>query len=65
MSARIEPAPRPKALGWRIGDLVVLGSTRWVIRTLVGEQVELEATNTPTGIWWTTTLDKLPDKETR
>lgn len=65
MSARTKPAPRPQALGWQIGDLVIVGSTRWVIRIIQGEKVELEATSiTAGGIWWRTTLDRLPDKVT-
>lgn len=50
---------------WRPGDVVVLGSTRWAVRTVTGRQVELEALNTPSGIWWTTTLDRLPGRVLR
>lgn len=66
MNARTAPTPRPRSLSWAIGDLVVVGSTRWVIRNIVGDHVEFEATNvSAAGIWWTTTLDRLPDKEQR
>jgi hypothetical protein len=54
--------PRPKSLVWQVGDLVQLGSARWIIRTITGRDVELEASNAPSGIWWTTTLNNLPEK---
>lgn len=44
-----------------VGDLLTLGSTRWLIRSIAGDQVVLEAANTAAGIIWTTTLDNLPD----
>jgi hypothetical protein len=46
----------------RVGDTIMVGSTRWVIRTITGEAVELEASNVSPGIWWSTTLDHLPEK---
>jgi hypothetical protein len=56
----------PRALtGRRVyapGEAVHVGSTRWIIRTIIGDRVELEAGNTPAGIWWRTTLDRLPAK---
>jgi hypothetical protein len=55
--------PRPKTTGWEVGDVVQLGSARWIIRTITGRQVELDASNAPGGIWWTTTLNNLPEKE--
>lgn len=54
--------PRPRTATWEVGDVVTIGRERWAVRTLTGEQVELEALNTTGGIWWTTTLDRLPDK---
>lgn len=50
----------------RVGDAVHVGSTRWLIRSIAGHDVTLEASNTAAGIIWRTTLDKLPDpiKET-
>nr|WP_274635550.1 hypothetical protein [Microbacterium bovistercoris] len=47
---------------WEVGDLIELGQTRWVVRIITGDHVELEAMNVPAGIWWTTTLAHLPDK---
>ncbi len=55
-------APRPLTAEWTVGDLVQVGSARWIIRTLRGENVELEASNAPAGIWWRTTLDRIPEK---
>lgn len=51
---------RPK---WSVDDLVVVGSTRWIIRSIRGDRAELEASNVSPGIWWTTTVDNLPPKE--
>lgn len=50
---------------WQVNDIVHVGTTRWIIRILDGQNVELEASNTSPGIWWRTTLDHLPDKEPR
>lgn len=58
-------APCPKTDQWTVGDIVQCGSVRWCIRTITGDAVELEAMNAPQGIWWRTTLDKLPEKVTR
>lgn len=55
-------APRPKTAHWAVGDIVQRGSVRWCIRMITRQTVELEAMNAPAGIWWTTTLDQLPDK---
>lgn len=57
--------PRARSLAWKVGDSVMVGAARWLIRTIVGEQVELEASSVTAGIWWRTTLDNLPTKETR
>jgi hypothetical protein len=54
--------PRPRTAEWEVGDTVNLGRVRWIIRTITGDGVELEASNTPTRIWWTTTLGMLPVK---
>lgn len=61
-AAIVAEAPRPRTATWQEGDALTLGRTRWIIRVLRGEHVELEAANVPAGIWWTTTLDKLPEK---
>ena len=58
----VETAPRPKTEAWGEGDVVIVGRVRWAIRILQGEHVELEAMNVPSGMWWTTTLDRLPEK---
>lgn len=57
------PAPRPATAAWAEGDTFTLGSTRWIVRVVRGAHVELEASNVPAGIWWTTTTDKLPAKD--
>ncbi len=54
--------PRERTEQWTVGDLVQVGGTRWIIRTLTDVHVELEATSVSPGIWWRTTLDCLPDK---
>jgi len=64
------PKPRQIAPRWQIGDLVEdrATGTRWVIRILDEKTglVELESMNVHNGpSWWTTTLDKIPAKETR
>lgn len=53
---------RPVTPDWAVGDVVQVGRVRWIIRILNDQHVELEATNVPAGIWWTTTLNNLPDK---
>lgn len=57
-------APRPVQveLAYLAGDAVTVGSTRWLIRTIRGVDVVLEASNAPAGIVWNTTLDKLPTR---
>ncbi|WP_158685480.1 hypothetical protein [Microbacterium halophytorum] len=73
VDTRIRPSdlwdegPRPKSTRWRVGDVLVLPDgdrvRRWVIRTLTGSgDVELEQTNAGAGVWWRTTLDRLPAK---
>lgn len=61
-------APRLKVntTGHKIGDVITVGSTRWVIRTLLDQNATLEALNANSGIIWHTTLNNLPDpiKET-
>lgn len=55
-----------KTKTWQVGDVVTVGSVRWVIRTITkGKGVELEATSVSPGIWWRTTLANLPRKVTR
>lgn len=54
--------PRKQSPSWRQGDIVHVDRVRWIIRVLTGSHVELEALNARCGIWWTTTLDKLPAK---
>ena len=55
--------PRPKTAHWTVGDAFTLGATRWAIRNINGDHVECESTNNPNaGIWWTTTLEHLPEK---
>lgn len=63
MTAPVVAAPRPATAAWVEGDAFTLGRTRWIIRVLRGDHVELEASNVPAGIWWTTTIDNLPEKE--
>jgi hypothetical protein len=48
---------------WRVNDIVQVGATRWIVRIVDGQSVELEASNVSPGIWWRTTLDRLPAKE--
>jgi hypothetical protein len=56
--------PRKKSAVWEVGDPVNIGPMRWVIRTINGENVELESMNQPNAsIWWTTTLLNLPRKD--
>lgn len=47
---------------WKVNDIVLVGSTRWIIRAVNGEHVELEAANVSPGIWWSTTVAQLPEK---
>ncbi|WP_309129461.1 hypothetical protein [Microbacterium sp.] len=66
MSRRTLP-PRPViALRHEVGDVLTVGSTRWLIRSIHDDKVVLEASSAPAGIVWTTTLDNLPEpmKET-
>lgn len=55
--------PRARTEQWAVGDVLTLGNVCWCIRILNGQHVELEAMNVNNGIWWTTTLGNLPDKE--
>ena len=41
------------------GDVVTTGSTRWIIQTIDDATVTLTASNSPTGIVWTTNLKTL------
>ena len=66
MSTTTSPYKRPTKLdvddsARQVGDALMVGSTRWVIRTINGQAVELEAANVSPGIWWSTTLDRLPE----
>ncbi len=61
MSIPFNP-PREKTPNWSVGDVVMDGRVRWIIRTIVRRKVELEASNAMCGIWWHTTLDNLPTK---
>jgi hypothetical protein len=56
-------APRPIALPWYVGDAVTVGQVTWLIRSIRGDAVVLEASSAPAGIVWTTTLDHLPTKD--
>lgn len=47
---------------WKVNDTVTVGSTRWIVRVVKGEHIELEAANVTPGIWWTTTTAHLPEK---
>jgi hypothetical protein len=58
MSTAVKTRP-----AWKVGDQIIVGNVRWIIRILRGQHVELEAANVPAGIWWSTTLDRLPAKE--
>lgn len=62
MSRGTAPRPLQVELSYMAGDAVTVGSTRWLIRSIQGDDVVLEASNTPAGIVWTTTLDKLPTR---
>lgn len=42
------------------GDVITVDSTRWIIRSIDGDQVYLEASASDSRIGWHTTLDKLP-----
>lgn len=44
----------------QVGDAVHVGSTRWLIRSIQGDQVVLEASSAVAGIIWKTTLTNLP-----
>lgn len=62
---RVTVPPRPKTKKWVTGDRLTVGATTWIIRVLVGQDVELESTNNPNAsIWWRTTLANLPKKVT-
>lgn len=62
MSAPLTRPPRLKvALRHEEGDTLTVGSTRWIIRSIDGQDVVLEASNASPGIVWRTTLDRLPD----
>ncbi|MGN6693886.1 MAG: hypothetical protein ACTHN0_06880 [Aquihabitans sp.] len=71
MSARRGPYRKPtrrtvKDPAWWIGDVVQVGGTRWIIRSIRGDDVVLRASNTSNHkVRWTTTLDRLPRKEPR
>lgn len=54
--------PRPHTETWAVGDVVTFGRERWAVRVLTDDAVELEALNAAAGIWWRTTLDRLPVK---
>lgn len=45
----------------RVGDIITVGATRWLIQQITGKDVVLEATNTLAGIVWRTTLTNLPN----
>ena len=50
---------------WQVGETVVDGRRRWIIRALNRKtgQVALASANTVNAdIWWNTTIDKLPEK---
>lgn len=64
MTASTRPA-RAKRSRWEVGASVTVGATRWVFRAIdhVSGAVVLEAMNTTNhGEWWSTTLDKLPER---
>lgn len=42
------------------GDVLLIGTVRWIIRTINGTNVTLEAANADPGITWHTTLSNLP-----
>ncbi|WP_439593916.1 hypothetical protein [Microbacterium sp.] len=51
-----------KDKSWQVGDVVMIGRRRWIIRTLKPE-VTLVASNSGNHrIRWTTTLNNLPKK---
>lgn len=54
--------PRRRSTAWEVGDVVYTGETRWIIRVITGDAVELEASSAAAGIWWRTTLANLPAK---
>lgn len=59
--AQLAPRPRPLIGKRAVGEVVQIGRTRWIIRLLRGEHVELEASNISPRVWWTTTLSSLPN----
>lgn len=63
MTRSTAPRPTSAAFPYLPGDAVTVGSTRWLIRSIVGDEVTLEASNAPAGIIWHTTLDKLPERK--
>lgn len=56
---------RGRSAHWEIGDVLHDGGIRWIIRTVTGTTVELEAASASPGIWWNTFLHLLPKKEAR
>lgn len=62
MSRTTAPRPVLTVPAYQAGDAVYVGSTRWLIRSITGDQVVLEASSAPAGIVWTTTLDNLPSR---
>jgi hypothetical protein len=56
---------RGRNKNWEIGDVVEDGGYRWIIRTITGTAVELEAASASPGIWWNTLLSLLPKKAAR
>lgn len=68
MSARRGPYRKPSKQDvslktWAVGDVVTVGSRRWIIRRLSGEDVLLASSNTSNHkVTWTTTLTRLPKK---
>lgn len=47
----------------QVGDTITIGAVRWVIRSIQGDAVTLEAANVQPGITWHTTLDNLPEQK--
>ena len=61
-----QDAPKPRTARWELDDVVVVNGRRWMIRSLNRDtgRVYLTAANTTNhGMGWSTTLDRLPEKQ--
>lgn len=69
--ADVAPATIPTRLKpeekWQVGDVVTVDSVRWKLRAISnsGRVVASSMNTSNVEIWWDTTLDILPKRETR